>query len=177
MGLVAGILLATLMLGLLPYLLTILGAEAAPFNFAVSYLQLILLASPLGVLAMIFASGLRAAAMAKASMWISLSATVVNIILDPILIEVLGWGIEGAAWATIIARITSFGIGIWYFGFKLKWFKPVSLDFIKKEIPSVRRITTPALLSNLFTPIGSMIVVWIVADYGSGSHGRNGRGG
>lgn len=166
-GLMAGVLLSALMLILLPHLLSMLGAEDASFDYAVSYLQLTHLASPLGVLAMIFASGLRAAAMAKASMWISLTATLVNIILDPILIEVLGWGIEGAAWATVIARITSFVIGVWYFGYKLKWFKAVSLGFIKKELPNVKRITTPALLSNLFTPIASMIFVWIVADYGS----------
>jgi putative MATE family efflux protein len=167
MGLAIGILFTAILLSLLPYLLSMLGAESAPFEYAMSYLQLTLLASPLGVLAMIFASGLRAAAMAKASMWISLSATVINIILDPILIEVLGWGIDGAAWATVISRISTFLIGIWYFGYKIKWFKPVSLDFIKQEIPSVRRIASPALISSLFTPIGSMLVVWIVSDYGS----------
>lgn len=166
MGLLIGLLVMSVLLLGLPFILSILGAKGASFDNATSYLQLTLLVSPLGVLAMIFASGLRAAAMAKASMWISLIATIVNIILCPIFIEWFEWGIEGAAWATIVARYISFGIGIWYFGYRLRWFKSIDLIFVKQEFSGVRRITMPVLISNWFMPLGSMIVVWIVAAYG-----------
>jgi len=166
-GLVFSSLLALALLFGLPWILILLGAETEVFDYASRYLHLTLLASPLGVLTMIFASGLRAAAMAKASMWISLVATIINIILDPILIEYLAWGIEGAAWATIIARVISFLVGIWYFGLQLKWFKPITLNFVITELPSIRKITMPVLISNWFTPIGSIIVVLIVSSYGS----------
>ncbi len=40
---------------------------------------------------------------------------ILNIILDPIFIYVCDWGIEGAAWATVIGQVISFLVGIVYF--------------------------------------------------------------
>jgi Na+-driven multidrug efflux pump len=50
---------------------------------------------------------------------------------------------------------------------QLKWFKPITLNFVITELPSIRKITMPVLISNWFTPIGSIIVVLIVSSYGS----------
>lgn len=50
-------------------------------------------------------------------LYINLLPLVINAILDPIFIKVLGWGVEGAAWATVIARavelIIIVGVLIW----------------------------------------------------------------
>lgn len=167
MGLILACLLMLVLITALPSVLPWLGAKDMVLHHATDYLTLILLASPLAVMTMIFSAGLRAAAMAKASMWISLIATVINILLDPLFIEVFGWGIKGAAWATIIARVIAFIVGIWYFTAHLKWLKPVSWAFLKLEMPVVRRITLPVLITNLVTPIGGLIVVSMVANYGS----------
>ena len=167
MGSSLSAILVIFLLAILPLALDYLGASGQVYIHATDYLTLILISSPLAVLSMIFAAGLRAAAMAKASMWVSLIATVVNIILDPIFIEVLGWGIKGAAWASVIARLTAFLAGIWYLACHLKWIKPVSWHYIKNEFPKVQRITLPVLMTNLVTPIGGLIVVAVIADYGN----------
>ena len=159
--------LVIVLISSLPFALNFLGAKDMVYTHATDYLTLVLLASPLGVITMIFSAGLRAAAMAKASMWVSLIATLVNLVLDPIFIEVLGWGIKGAAWATIIARVTAFIVGIWYFAYKLQWIKAVNWRFIKQEFPAIQRITLPVLITNLVTPVGGLIVVAAVAGYGS----------
>ena len=52
---------------------------------------------------------------AKKSMAISVTASVLNIVLDPIFIYMLGWGLEGAAWATCISMIVSTLVGILFF--------------------------------------------------------------
>ena len=159
--------IVALIFSLLPQLLALLGAQDRVLEQAISYLSIVLLSSPLAVIAMVFAAGLRAAAMVKASMALSLISTVINLILDPIFIEVLQWGIEGAALATVVARLMAFSIGLYYFCGHLAWLKPVPLPLIKKEFQAVQKIARPAVISNLFTPIGSMIVVMVIADYGN----------
>ncbi len=52
---------------------------------------------------------------ARKSMAISAISSISNIILDPILIYYLGWGLEGAAWATCISVIISTLVGISFY--------------------------------------------------------------
>ena len=54
-----------------------------------------------------FANILRGEGASRESMVGNLLGTVVNIILDPIMILVLGWGVTGAALATIIGNIAA----------------------------------------------------------------------
>ncbi|MBO5656909.1 MAG: MATE family efflux transporter [Agathobacter sp.] len=60
-------------------------------------------------------------------------ATAVNIVLDLLFTGLLGWGVAGAAWATIIGQAVSFLFSLYYlykrkeaFGFDFKWssYKP-----------------------------------------------------
>lgn len=167
LGLFTSAALMLLLLLTMPYALQYLGAENDVFSYAKSYLTLVLSSSPLAVVTMIFAAGLRAGALVKASMWISLLSNIVNIILDPIFIEFLGWGIEGAAWATVIARVVSVLIGLYFFTIKLQWLKPISIPFIQQEWSGIKKLALPALLSNLFNPIGGLIIVAAVSDFGT----------
>ena len=57
---------------------------------------------------------------ARKSMIISITASVLNVVLDPIFIYVLGWGLEGAAWSTCLSIIISTLVGIsFYLGKKM----------------------------------------------------------
>ena len=60
----------------------------------------------------------RAEGDAKNAMTVMLLATGVNIVLDPIFIFVLGWGIRGAAYATIIAQFCGFIYIVLYYALK-----------------------------------------------------------
>lgn len=59
------------------------------------------------------------------SMAVILSGAVLNTILDPIFIFAFGWGIAGAAWATVIGQAVSAALVIFYFlklqKMRLKW--------------------------------------------------------
>lgn len=166
-GLILAVVIAVTLIVALPWLLSMLGAEHRVLTLAQSYLTIALASAPLAVASMIFGSGLRAAAMAKASMWLALVATVLNMVLDPIFIELLDWGIEGAAWATVIARVTAFAVGLYFFAAKLNWIRAIDRAALSGELPAIRRIAMPVLISNLLTPVGGLIVVAIIADYGS----------
>ena len=73
--------------------------------------------APVAISTGIFTALLRAEGAAKRSMIMNVAGAVVNIILDPIFIYGFGWGVAGAAWATVIAMGTSSLIAMyWYFG-------------------------------------------------------------
>lgn len=56
-----------------------------------------------------------------------MTGAILNVILDPVFIFVLHWGIAGAAWATAIGQVVSFAICAVYF------FKPKSFRLTKKS--------------------------------------------
>jgi len=151
----------------LPDILSLLGAKGRVLDLAIRYLSLTLMSAPFGVLIMALAAGLRARALAKASMWVSLIATLVNLVLDPILIEVLAYGIEGAAWATIIARLCSVLLGLHFIVFRLNFIRLIGKRHIIDGFHQSKRIALPTLISNLCTPVGGMIVVSVVSGFGT----------
>ena len=79
-----------------------------------------------------------------------LLGAVINIILDPIFIFVLDWGIQGAAIATVIGQVVSFAICVVYFR------KPKSFTLKRSSF----RIDYP-VLKNLIVLGGSTFIVQI----------------
>ena len=74
---------------------------------AYDYFMTLAAGGPLVVVNFIHMNLLRAEGMSKESMIGSVSGLVVNIILDPIFISVLGWGAFGAAFASVIGYACS----------------------------------------------------------------------
>ena len=116
----------------------------------------------------------------KRAMHAMIISSLVNIVLDPILIYLAGWGIAGAAWATVISQaLVSLVIIYWFFKKKdtyvdlsWKYFKP---DF--KVTRSILGIGLPAtaefLVMSTVTAILNMILVQVsgtdaVAVYSAG---------
>ncbi|MBQ9017937.1 MATE family efflux transporter [Candidatus Saccharibacteria bacterium] len=111
-------------------LLGLFGASDASLPLAKSYFTIILTATTASVMGGVLSGIIRADGSPAFSMVVTVSGAVLNIILDPIFIFGLNLGIEGAAYATIIGRIISFLIGIYYVFFRAKTFK-LSLDSFK----------------------------------------------
>ncbi len=85
---------------------------------------------------------------------------IVNIILDPIFIYVFDWGMEGAAWATVIGQLISIIVSLIYF------IKPKTFKFAKEDfIPDIRLFKEPLLLgiSSFITQI-SVAIINLVAN-------------
>ncbi len=89
-------------------LLKISGASDNTYAFAKEYLIVIALGAPLIILGFSLGQIIRAEGAAKeANVWNDVGFTVINIILDPILILWAGWGVKGAAVATVFANLVS----------------------------------------------------------------------
>lgn len=99
--------------------------------------------------------------------YMMVATSLTNIALDPLYIFVFGWGLPGAAWATV----TSFGIGclvIYRKLLKRGWarfdLRQLALGRALKQLNS---IMAPAMVSQLMPPVSSMLATALVAGFGS----------
>lgn len=104
---VTALLLTILGLIFLEPLLTLFGAEATVLPFAKAYMQIILLGNVFMTLGFGLNNFIRAEGNPKVAMYTMLIGAFVNIVLDYIFIFIFDWGMEGAAYATIIAQFTT----------------------------------------------------------------------
>lgn len=114
-GLAGGVAMAVLFLAFAEPLMSVCGAGDY-MDECMEYAIPILLFIPVILVGSILNGLLRSEGASKRAMNIQVAGAVVNIVLDPILIYVFGWGIAGAAWATSISMVVCMAIGLyWYF--------------------------------------------------------------
>ncbi len=110
-------------------LMVVFGASDQTLDMALAYFRIIVMFFPCYLLLNVMNSMIRADGSPTYAMIAMSSGAVINIILDPIFIFVLDWGIEGAAIATVIGQVVSFLACACYF-FKPKTFKLSKRSFI-----------------------------------------------
>lgn len=109
---------------------------------------------------------LRALGNSRAPLKFVIVAVVLNTILDPIFIAVLGLGIQGAAIATVVSQASAFIYGLYY---SMKIAKvPFSRPYIptKEELWKIFHLGLPSGLSMMVISGGSMAVMSVVASFG-----------
>lgn len=88
-------------------LLSMLGTDGQTAEYTAAYLRILALGAPFMMVSGALANTIRADGDSKSAMIATMMGTVANILLDPLLISVLGWGIRGASAATVIGNIIS----------------------------------------------------------------------
>lgn len=168
-SIITGIFITVLMLVLRTPILNILGADNDTFMHASQYYTYIVLGAPFIILSFTPTNLLRTEGFASASMIGSILGSVVNIILDPIFISVLGMGAAGAAIATVLGNIFA---NIYYVWFLIKKSKRLSVDFklLKISIDEIKQILfigIPASITNLMQSIGIALTNIFLLVYGN----------
>lgn len=88
-------------------LLFAFGASSATIEYSIDYLSIYLWGTPFVLFSLGLNPFITAQGFSRTSMMTMLLGSAVNIILDPIFIFALGWGIKGAALATVISQAVS----------------------------------------------------------------------
>ncbi|RNC88256.1 MAG: MATE family efflux transporter [Winogradskyella sp.] len=91
------------------------GGKGNIFEPAKIYYEIILYGVPILGFVMMGNNVIRAEGKPKFAMYAMLIPSVGNLLFDYIFINVLGWGMSGAAWATTGSYIVSFIFILWYF--------------------------------------------------------------
>lgn len=131
-------------------LMRVFGASPATLELACDYFRIIALFFPPYLMFNVMNSMIRADGNPGYAMIALLSGAVLNIILDPICIFVLDWGIKGAAIATVTGQVVSFIISLLYFR------HPRSFRLTKHSF-----IINPKMLRNLISLGGSTFIIQI----------------
>jgi putative MATE family efflux protein len=160
------LLFSTVVWVLIPDLLSFLGASGRTLTLAITYLQILIPSMAFLAIGMCASSVLRATGDAKGAMYATLCGGGVNLVLDPIFIFTFDWGIAGAAWASVAARIAVFAVAIWGASIKHSLIGRFSIKSFLNDFVLVLKIATPAMLTNAATPIGNAYVVTTVAGFG-----------
>ena len=167
-GFIAMAVIAAFALFALDPLVDALGATETIKPFAKDYVFFVLIASPWMVAATVLNQLLRFQGSASIAMAGMVTGAVLNIILDPILILVLGWGVRGAAIGTLICQMVSFFILLLY-GCTRKGIIPIKFSHFspsKTRYVEMFRGGIPALLRQ-----GLMSVATIVINHFARAHG------
>ncbi len=109
--------------------LRLFGASDQTIGMAVEYFQIVAAFFPFYLLLNVMNSMVRADGSPAFAMAAMLTGAILNIILDPVFIFALDWGIAGAAWATVIGQVASFLLCAVYF-FRPKNFKLTKRSFL-----------------------------------------------
>ncbi|MEH6580991.1 MAG: MATE family efflux transporter [Halioglobus sp.] len=149
--------------------LAFLGASGQTFEHAVSYTRILLPNMPVLVLGMSAAAAVRAVGDARRAMWATLIGSLVNGLLDPLFIFTFDLGLEGAAWASVVARFVVLVVA-WHALVVVHKLPVVpKLSHIRQDLNPILHIAAPAMLTNLATPIGSSFVLKSMAQFGDGA--------
>lgn len=163
-----GVIMALLFLFGMDTILRLIGASENTIDYAREYLTYIAFGGPFIMFGTAFGNILRGEGAAKQSMIGNMIGTVTNIILDPIMILIFGWGVAGAAIATVIGNIAASVFYTLYF-LQKKSSLSISLhDFrIGSHIASsVTAIGIPASLNNILMSLANIILNLALAQYG-----------
>lgn len=167
--LIVGLVISAVMFPAVPVLLKLLGASGRALDLAEGYLRILVPSLAPLALGMTSASVLRSVGDAQRAMHVTLGGAIVNVILDPIFIFVLGLGINGAAIASFIARIAVMSIGLWGVIRVHGLMGRPKLRTLASDAPHLLAVGVPAMLTNVATPVANAYVTAAIAPFGVGA--------
>lgn len=164
-----GFILAIILSVLHKPILIMLGADSATLPHAFDYYIILAVCAPVIVLSFIHSNLMRCEGMSTESMIGTILGAVINIILDPILISVVGMGAMGAAVATVMGYFCSVLYFLWLLHKKSKCLSvKLSHCHIKSsEFRQIFGVGTAAALSNLMQSLCIIVVNQFLLLYGN----------
>jgi len=106
-------------------LIEFFGANDSFKDLALTYYRIVLYGIVMLAMCMMGNNVIRAEGKPKFAMYAMMLPSIGNIFMDWVLIKQMGWGMEGAAWATFISYAVCFAFILWFFVFRselrLQW--------------------------------------------------------
>lgn len=151
-------------------LLTLFGASENSIGMAAEYFTLILAFFPVYMLSNMMNAVIRADGTPARSMASMLAGALTNIVLDPVFIFGMHWGMTGAALATVIGQTVSFVITLICF-FRTKTFRLQRKSFVPdmKVFSTAVQLGMSSFVTQMTIVIISLVCNIMLAKYGAAS--------
>ena len=171
LNIIVGILFATISFIFLDDILFFFGASEATLPFARSFMEIILLGNVVTHLYFGINAALRSSGHPRQAMYATIITVVMNVILAPLFIYVLGWGIRGAALATVLAQCITLTWQIRLLS------NPNELLHLQRGIYKLRKNIVKGILSIGMSPFfinAAACIVVIIINKGLRNYGEDG---
>ena len=168
LNVILGFLFMVVFLAFLDPVLVFFGGSEQTIPYAKDYMRIILYGNIITHMYLGLNAVLRSSGFPRMAMYTTLLSVVVNCVLNPIFIFSWGWGIKGAAWATVISQTISLLFQLVHFA------KPQSLLHFQQGIYRLRGEIVRGILSIGLSPflmnLCSCLIV-ILINRGLKEHG------
>lgn len=150
-------------------LIALMGGTGIIHAYGTEYLQIVLLAAPLAVLGLSLNFVIRAEGKMKEAARIMSYGLGVNLILTPIFIHYLEWGVAGAAWATNIGMLIYCLSGYVYFRRGKASFDAQihNLRYDKSITNSIIRMGFPGFIMSIMGLVQAIVVFNAITHVGT----------
>ena len=169
----SGIFLTSVGLLNIDKILSFMGAQEGSLSltYARSYFRIILYGAVFMQIGFGLSHCTRAQGFPNITMIAMLLGAIMNTILDPIFIFVFHWGVEGAAWATIISQLSSF---TWILSFCLSKkavirLRPASFKPALKIVTGIMSLGSPQFIMHTVLSGVQLLVNTSLGWYGAGA--------
>ena len=149
-------------------LMTLLGATDTILPYAMAYGRYIFFGAPFATSSLALSQCLRGEGLSKESMTGQVFGGVLNMVLDPLFIFVFHLGIAGAAMATAISQMISWGILISFY-LRGKTQVPISIHSMsrtKKQYLELFSNGFPSLSRHGCNMIANVVLNWVAGGWG-----------
>ena len=152
-----------------PVLLRLVGTPEEIIDISSSYINILYYGVPVQMLSNNFTAISRSVGESKKPLYFFCVSVVVNFVLDLLFVKTFGWGVEGAAVATLISHLTACVLNGVYV---LKFNKEVSITRKNLRLEwktALRQISLglPVSVQFTVTSIGSMCLQSVVNSFGT----------
>ena len=150
-------------------MIPLLGAEGESIEQAWQYLQPISFALPIFFASAAIRAVLTGEGDAKTPMVVLAIATVINTGLDPLFMFTFGWGIRGAALATLAAQLFSLFAFVYVAFVRKRMHTRFHLRFLfpsRRLLWTITVIGFPAAAAQLVMSVGSGLINRVLAEFG-----------
>ena len=168
-SLIVGIFFAAILLIFSKPILQIFGANTQTYDLAYGYLFHISYGAPFIIWSAAASFVVRSEGASKEAMIGSMIGTIVNIVLDPVMITGLHMGAAGAAIATTIGNILASLYYVWYFIKKSKCFSihPKYFKCADKIFATVCSSGFPTAIFSVLMSVSTIVLNQILVAYGN----------
>jgi len=156
----SGIVVAVITEAFLPQLLVFFGAPADVLPYGMEYVRITAIGMPFLIVTAGGGHLIRADGSPRMTMIMSIIGAIINVVLDALFVIAFGWGMTGAALATIIGQIVS-AIIVFVYISRYKTIK-ITREHLKLDFSIVKEVASLGT-SNCFNQL-AMLVVQIVLN-------------